>query len=205
MSILTGILHRQVASLMWPFSTDPYIIYSSEDVQSRTFDYIVVGGASLLSHVWSSFRPCLRTQSGGTAGCVVASRLSEDPDVSVLLIERGPIMDTWSSRVPLLSVDFRAASSPTYQWKSTADDLYPSGESMVSGKVFGGTSKVNAHVYTRSVPGEYNAWADAGRKGWDWNTVKPYFTKSEASRTHGHQEHRGLAGNSACSFDAICS
>lgn len=124
----------------------------------------------------------------------MASRLSEDPAVSVLLIERGPIVDTWLSRVPLLSVDFRAASSPTYQWKSSSDDLFPSGESLVSGKLLGGSSKVNAHVYTRAVPGEYNSWSEAGRKGWDWDTVQSYFKKSETSLTHGGQNHRGSRG-----------
>lgn len=131
---------------------------------------------------------------GGTGGCVVASRLSENPNVRVLLIERGPIVDTWLSKVPLLSVDFRSASSPTFKWNSASDDIYPSGEHLVSGKVFGGTSKINAHVYTRGVPAEYNAWAAAGRKGWDWETVEPYFRRSERSLTHLEDVYRGSAG-----------
>ncbi len=124
----------------------------------------------------------------------MASRLSENPNVRVLLIERGPIVDSWLSKVPLLSVDFRAASSPTFKWKSAGDGLYPSGEHLVSGKVFGGTSKINAHVYTRAVPAEYNAWAAAGRKGWDWKTVEPYFRQSETSLSHLGDNHRGSSG-----------
>ncbi|KAI0702886.1 GMC oxidoreductase [Cytidiella melzeri] len=159
---------------MWPFWTEEYTTYSPRTVHNQTFDYIVVGG--------------------GTGGCVVASRLSENANVRVLLIESGPIVDTWLSRVPLLSVDFRAASSPTYKWNSASDDLYPSGEHLVAGKVMGGTSKVNAHVYTQAVPGEYNGWAAAGRKGWDWNTVQPFLRRSETSLTHINEKHRGSSG-----------
>ena len=65
---------------------------------------------------------------------------------------------------------------------------------MVAGKALGGTSKINAHVYTRSVPGEYNAWAENGRKGWSWDDVAPYFKKSETSLTHGFANHRGDKG-----------
>ncbi|KAI0347244.1 GMC oxidoreductase [Trametopsis cervina] len=160
---------------MWPFSTtERYTTYRPQDLDHQEFDYIVVGG--------------------GTGGCVLAARLSEDPKTRVLLIERGPIVDTWLSHVPLLSVDFRAASSPTYKWKSTSDNLYQSGESLVAGRALGGTSKVNAHVYTRAVPGEYNAWEQAGRKGWGWKSVEPYFKKSETSLTHKYQSHRGSSG-----------
>ncbi|KAI0091995.1 GMC oxidoreductase [Irpex rosettiformis] len=159
---------------MWPFWTTSYTTYTPRELHNQAFDYVVVGG--------------------GTGGCVVASRLSKDPNVRVLLIERGPIVDTWLSKVPLLSVDFRAASSPTFKWNSASDALYPSGEHLVSGKVFGGTSKINAHVYTRAVPAEYNAWAAAGRKGWDWETVEPYFCRSETSLTHPHEVYRGSSG-----------
>jgi choline dehydrogenase len=120
----------------------------------------------------------------------------------VLLIERGPILDSWLSKVPLISVDFRPASSPTYKWKSAGDTLYSSGEHLVAGKVFGGTSKVNAHVYTRAVPGDYNAWAAAGRKGWDWESVEPYFRRSEKSLTHVHESHRGSSGSQQLSLYA---
>ena len=65
---------------------------------------------------------------------------------------------------------------------------------MVSGKALGGTSKVNAHVLTRSVPGEYNAWEESGRLGWGWRDVLPYFKKSETSLTHEGADHRGFQG-----------
>ena len=114
----------------------------------------------------------------------------------MLLIERGPVVDSWISRVPLLSVDVRSSRSPTYQWKSTpnisSDDIIPA--NMVSGKALGGTSKVNANVYTRSVPGEYNAWEENGRRGWSWKDVLPYFTRSENSSTNRSASHKGSHG-----------
>ena len=67
---------------------------------------------------------------------------------------------------------------------------------MVAGKAMGGTSKVNIFLYTRSTPGEYNAWADAGREGWGWKDVAPYFAKSETSLTNGSGSCRGSTGTS---------
>ena len=133
--------------------------------------------------------------SGGTAGCGIAGRLTENPDISVLLLERGPVVDTWLSRVPLISVDYRIPGSPTYKWASaplTAAVSTPALE-MISGRLLGGTSKVNAHLYTRSMPGEYNAWAEAGRKGWAWEDVEPYFKRSETSLSYT-SPHRGTSG-----------
>ncbi|GJE84196.1 GMC oxidoreductase [Phanerochaete sordida] len=162
---------------MWPFSSPAHTTCSVKDVDQRSFDYIIVGG--------------------GTGGCVLASRLSEDKDVTVLLIERGPVVDSWYSRVPLLSVDFRDDRSPTYQWKSVvnaAASKVVGPINMISGKALGGTSKVNAFCYTRSVPGEFNSWASQGRKGWSWTDVEPYFRKSETSLSNGEASHRGSSG-----------
>ena len=71
-----------------------------QDIVSKQYDYIVVGGMSSVSQVYGSL-------TGGTAGCVLASRLSENPDTTVLPVERGPAIDSWISRVPLLSSKFR--------------------------------------------------------------------------------------------------
>lgn len=132
---------------------------------------------------------------GGTSGCALASRLSEDPNVRVLLLERGPAITSWISRVPLLSMDFRRPSSPAYKWISeplaAVNQLT---NKIVSGKAFGGTSKINASVYHRSVPGEYDAWARLGLRGWNWSDVEPLFNKSENSLSHGHLSHRGTSG-----------
>ncbi|EKM52435.1 uncharacterized protein PHACADRAFT_186585 [Phanerochaete carnosa HHB-10118-sp] len=159
---------------MWPFSSG-YPTRTPESVASQTFDYIVVGG--------------------GTAGCVLASKLSEDPNVSVLLLERGPVVDTWASKVPLLSVDYRPPTAPKYGWLAAplAAAVGTPPLEMISGKLLGGTSKINAFVYARSVPGEYNAWAEAGRTGWSWEEVEPYFKGMENVLSYKNP-HRGDKG-----------
>lgn len=179
---------------MWPFS-DPYPIGTLADIASKKYDFIVAGGVYifLLGDATLYTEPA----EGGTAGCVLASRLSEDRNVTVLLLERGPVLSTWASRVPLISSDFRPATAPVYKWaaeKLTSAGLGDLAVNMVGGRVLGGTSKVNGHLYTRSMPSEYNAWAQSGRVGWGWDDVAPWFSKSERSLTHGQQDHRGSDG-----------
>ncbi|GLB39319.1 putative (gmc) oxidoreductase [Lyophyllum shimeji] len=154
---------------MWSYPT-----VSIQDVSSKAYTYIVVGG--------------------GTAGCVVAARLSEDPRTSVLLVERGPIVDGWSARVPLLSSNFTDQKAPVYKWQS-APLTAVNGKTltMVTGKALGGSSKINGLLYTRSVPGEYNAWEQAGRKNWSWRDVEPYFKRSEAYLDQASSD-RGMTG-----------
>ena len=91
---------------------------------------------------------------GGTAGCVLAARLSEDPQATVLLVERGPVVNGWSAGVPLLSSNITDQKAPVYKLESAPlKALDGKTFTMVSGKALGGTSKVNALLYTRSVPG----------------------------------------------------
>jgi choline dehydrogenase len=142
---------------------------------------------------------------GGTGGSVVASRLSEDPHVRILLIERGPLVDTWASHVPLLSADFNGPAAPVYRWRADVDPsatVRPDGIEMFSGKAFGGTSKVNASIYQRGLPAEYDAWAAAGREDWGWKDVRPFFEKSERSISFKDREGRGPSGVSFLFF--IC-
>lgn len=95
-------------------------------------------------------------------------------------------------------------TSLVYKWAASPlaalTDLGALSFNMVSGRMLGGTSKVNANLYTRSVPGEYNAWAAAGRKGWSWEEVEPFFNKSETSLTHGKSPHRGSTGTRLATF-----
>ncbi|KAJ7119435.1 GMC oxidoreductase [Mycena epipterygia] len=140
----------------------PYPRRAIQDISSTPYTYIIVGG--------------------GTAGCVLAARLSEDPKTTVLLIERGPVVEGWAAGVPLLSSNFTDQRAPVYRWDSAPLPAVKDRTlTMVTGKALGGSSKINGLIYTRSVPGEYNAWAAAGRKGWGWDDVQPYFEKSQAS------------------------
>lgn len=139
----------------------------------------------------------LNQNLGGTAGCVVASRLSEDPDARVLLIERGGVYDTWANRVPLISSgdaytkDTIAKKPRSLPISSAADRTVK----LIYSEALGGGSRVNAMIYTRGFPGEYNAWEQMGRSGWGYNQLKPFFSKSEHSlNREGEEEFRGKDG-----------
>ncbi|KAJ6595832.1 alcohol oxidase [Mycena vulgaris] len=145
-----------------------------EDAESGVYDYIIVGG--------------------GTAGCVLANRLSKNPAVTVLLLERGDARMGWGTRVPLMSTNFMGDESAAYRWPAA----HPVGDarmlSLVTGKGLGGGSSINSMQYTRGSPAEYNLWSENGRQGWSYAEVEPYFKSSEhfvnpsvATEHHGTQ------------------
>lgn len=115
----------------------------------------------------------------------------------MLVLERGSLVDTWASHVPLLSIDFRPATAPNNKWLSAplaaAIDTPPI--ELITGKALGGTSKINSCIYGRSTPGEYNAWAEAGRKGWSWKDVEPHYVGME-NMVVNPAPHRGSRGTS---------
>lgn len=128
---------------------------------------------------------------------MLANRLSENPNISVLLLERGPVLNTWTSRVPLLSMNVHSAGYPIYRWPSAPIKGAINGSTdLVSGKVLGGTSKVNGFTYSRPFPGELDRWSRNGRKGWSYEDVEPLFIRSETSLTHQTSSHRGTTGKS---------
>ena len=134
---------------------------------------------------------------GGTAGCCLASRLSEERGATVLLLERGVVADTWANSVPLLSGDIFKKDSIARPSKSLplphADNRIVT---ILRGEGLGGGSRVNAMIYTRGVPGEYNLWRDLGHPSWSYENMKPYFIKSEAALTQPKSEFRGTRGRS---------
>lgn len=132
---------------------------------------------------------------GGTAGCVLASRLTEDPSVSVLLVERGSLKAGWLSRIPLLSSHFASDGSSTHIVTSTPQE-HVNGRSfpIAGGNSLGGASKINAMLYTRGLPGEYNAWSQAGREGWSYGEIQPYFIKSETDLDQDPQISQSIHG-----------
>ena len=116
----------------------------------------------------------------GTAGCVLASRLTEDPDVSVLLLEAGPRDRKLEIRIP-------AAFSKLYRsdvdWgDSTVPQAELDGREVVfpRGRVLGGSAAMNAMMVLRGHPADYDAWAAAGCTGWTWSNVEPAFARSTA-------------------------
>ena len=132
----------------------------------------------------------------------MAARLSEDPDVSVLLIERGATKDHLLSRIPLLSQNF------IFKWTTGVTDRFsePIGAyngrrlMLVSADGLGGTSRVNGMLMTRGIPGGYEEWAETGTsnglglKGWGWTDVEPYFAKMETAVSHADKDYRGYKG-----------
>jgi 5-(hydroxymethyl)furfural/furfural oxidase len=129
---------------------------------------------------------------GGSAGCVLAGRLSASGRHRVLLVEAGP--DTPPGAVPpelLDSYSFRSAFDPAYQWPGLGVHLQPvphnRGEMPASkpyeqARVIGGGSSINGQQANRGLPGDYDEWAAAGAAGWDWAGVLPYFRKLEHDR-----------------------
>lgn len=162
--------------MMWPFSS-AYPEVRVSEIQDE-YDYIIVGKHTKLTR---RFKLMLlrRFPGGGTAGCVLANRLSAIPNITVLLVERGPRADTWASRVPLLSSDFASNGSRT-QFR-TSEHQPGTGHSyeLLNGSVLGGSSRINQMIYTRGHQAEYDMWKASGCPGWGWSDVKGCFLKSE--------------------------
>src|SRR5215211_2857032 len=134
------------------------------------YDYVIVGA--------------------GSAGCVLANRLSEDPDVRVLLVEAGPPDTADFIHIPAaFSALFRTQHDWDHMtgWEPGANGrrIY-----LPRGRMLGGSSSLNAMIYIRGNPLDYDEWRDAGCAGWGWEDLLPYFLRAEdnergASAFHG--------------------
>lgn len=125
---------------------------------------------------------------GGSAGCVLAARLSEDPDTRVTLLEAGPLDRSYILSTP--GASFRAWSDPKFNWGYVTEaeaELNDRPMVLIQGKVLGGGSSINGMVYTRGQPRDFDAWRDAGCPGWGFDDVLPFFRRSEHSERGGSQ------------------
>jgi choline dehydrogenase len=138
------------------------------------FDYVIVGG--------------------GSAGCVMASRLAEDPGVKVCLLEAGP-----ADKSPMIHMPFGLLGmmrSKTLNWNyQTEPQRHLNGRRLFwpRGKTLGGSSSSNAMVYIRGHASDYDDWANLGNPGWDWKSVLPLFRRAEHNE-RGADAFHGVGG-----------
>jgi choline dehydrogenase len=130
----------------------------------------------------------------GSAGCVIAARLSEDPARRVLLLEAGGNDRSILIRMPAGVA--KAIASPKYNWHyRTEPQAHLDGRRIYwpRGRVLGGSSSINAMVMVRGHPSDYDGWRDAGCPGWGYDDVLPYFRKMETN-ARGPNAWRGGDG-----------
>ncbi|KAK5105992.1 hypothetical protein LTS08_000108 [Lithohypha guttulata] len=167
-----------------------------DEFTAQKYDYIVVGG--------------------GTAGCVVAARLTEDPNITVGVIEAGANrMDDVNVLTPSLYPTLIGRDK--YDWCMTSIPQPNAGNkvySMPRGKLLGGSSGINYLMYVRGSRGDYDGWESMGNEGWGWKGIAPYFRKHQrldANEPHhmdpqfmpmaGKDEYHGTDGPIHTSFN----
>lgn len=129
---------------------------------------------------------------GGSAGAVMAARLSETPGVTVCLIEAGGGGRDIFIRAPGLVAAMVSGRPKINNWALTTapqPELNGRRGFQPRGRALGGSSAINAMLYVRGHPGDYDEWADLGCDGWDWQSVLPWFIASERNAQHGGDLH----------------
>lgn len=145
-----------------------------ENLMDNSFDYIIVGA--------------------GSAGCVLANRLSHDRDNTVLLIESGG----WDNN-PWIHIPLgygKHFDNPKVNWMYHSEPEQATGGRQIfqpRGKVIGGSSSINGLVYIRGQKEDFDSWDPEKKHGWDYNSILPYFTKSEKN-IDIHNEYHGANG-----------
>jgi choline dehydrogenase len=142
--------------------------------ETQAFDYIVAGA--------------------GSAGCVVAARLSESGRYSVLLLEAGPEDTAFWIKVPMGYPMLFSDARINWMFESEPEpDLGGRRMYQPRGKVLGGTSSINGMLYIRGHPRDYDQWRQMGNEGWSWADVLPYFKKAE-DQQRGPDDFHGVGG-----------
>ncbi|GIY53598.1 hypothetical protein CDAR_58322 [Caerostris darwini] len=152
------------AALFYMRAQDTFVPFT-KDYWDTEYDYIVVGG--------------------GSSGAVIASRLSEDPNVKVLLLEAGG-PENQLTDVPLVAASLQQTpvdwAYQTEPQQASCFGLKGRRSRWPRGRVLGGSSVLNYMLYVRGNKKDYDNWERLGAKGWSWKNVLPYFLKSEDNR-----------------------
>jgi choline dehydrogenase len=138
------------------------------------FDYVVVGA--------------------GAAGCVVAARLSEDPSVTVALLEAGG--RDWSPMIGIPGANVVTGTKPEFNWNYESEPVPALHDRRLywsQGRILGGSSSINGMMYVRGRRRDYDGWRDLGCIGWGYDDVLPLFRRSE-SNERGESEIHGASG-----------
>src|SRR5919197_4201059 len=134
----------------------------------------------------------------GSAGAIVAARLSEDAGRAVLLLEAGPDYAGIESLPPKLRDGYTTAADMTpsdHDWGYVGTATPVAGPLAVfRGKVTGGSSAVNGQIFLRGVPEDFDGWAAAGNDLWSFERVLPSYRRLETDREFGHERHHGADG-----------
>ncbi|MBS0532431.1 MAG: GMC family oxidoreductase N-terminal domain-containing protein [Proteobacteria bacterium] len=140
-----------------------------------TFDYVIVGA--------------------GSAGSVLANRLSEDRNVTICVLEAGPA--DWHPYIHLPAGFIKTFYNKSINWcYSQEPGDYTNGRRIFSprGKTLGGSSSINGHIYNRGQRGDFDTWAQYGNRGWGYADVLPYFKRMERRIGDGDATFRGRGG-----------
>src|SRR6201996_4703144 len=140
----------------------------------RIYDYIVVGA--------------------GSAGAVVANRLSAKPERTVLLLEAGPASNPWT-RIPIGFA--RLINNPAANWLYSAEpEASTNGRKLAvpRGKILGGSSAINGQAFVRGQAQDFDTWAQMGNPGWSYADVLPFFKRMERYEAEGDDAYRGREG-----------
>jgi len=141
-----------------------------------SFDYVVVGA--------------------GSAGSVLAARLSEDPNLTVCVLEAGP--SDWHPFIHIPAGFMYTLVNPRVNWLYTSEPSEWTGGRRIAaprGKTLGGSSSINGHIYNRGQRMDFDGWAQRGNRGWGYADVLPYFRRTERRIGEADDTFRGRDGN----------
>ena len=143
---------------------------------SSEFDYVVVGA--------------------GSAGCILANRLTENGKNTVCLLEAGP--SDWNPFIHIPAGFIKTLYNPKINWMYEAEPTYWTADRVIDvprGKTLGGSSSINGHIYNRGQRFDYDSWSQRGNRGWGYADILPYFKKCEQRIGVGDDTFRGRNGN----------